>query len=152
METEVIRFLSTGDKRYGEGALPVGEPKRDFYTPLETARLLQVPLRSVLEWLKTEEVEAELDPINGRWKISKASLKGFESVGQTDEELAWRYEKERLLAELHAERERADRESDRADRERSRAERERDQAERLRRELEIERMKGGRWKGGTADR
>lgn len=55
------------------------------------------------------------------------------------------------MAELHAERERADRERDRVDRERSRSDRERDQAERLRRELEIDRMKESRWKVGPAD-
>lgn len=123
MQAEVVRFLSTGGERFGERTLSEVEPKRDFYTLLEIARLLHVPLRSVLEWLETGEVEAELNPFNGRWKIAKASLQGFEPVGQTDEELAWRYEKKRLLAELHAERERADRKRDRADRERSRSDR-----------------------------
>ena len=152
MEAEVVWLMSTGGERFGEGGLPAGESGRDFYTPSEAALLLQVPLRSVLKWLETGEVEAEVDSLNGRWKISKSSLKGFGAVGQTEEELVWRYEKEHLLAELHAERERADRERDRADRERSRADREQDQAERLRRELEIERMKGGRQGGGVANR
>ncbi len=152
MEAEVLRLVSTGGERSGEGTLPAGESGRGFYTPSEAARLLQVPLRSVLKWLETGEVEAELDSLNGRWKISRSSLKGFGAVGQTEEELVWRYEKERLLAELHAERERADREHDRADRERNRADREQEQAERLRRELEIERMKGGRRGGGVANR
>lgn len=143
--------MSTGGEKLGEGTLPAGESGRDFYTPSEAARLLQVPLRGVLKWLETGEVEAELDSLNGRWKIPKTSLKGFGAVGQTEEELVWRYEKERLLDELHAERERADRERDRADRERSRADREQEQAERLRRELEIERMKRGRRGGGVAN-
>ena len=136
--------MSTGGERLGEGALPLEESGRGFYTPSEVARLLQVPLQDVLKWLETGEFEAELDSLNGRWKISKASLKSLGVVGQTEEGLAWRYEKERLLTELHAERERADRERDRADYERNRADREQHQAERLRRELEIERMKGSR--------
>ncbi len=152
MEAEAFRLLSNGGERSGEGTLPAGESGRDFYTPSEAARLLQVSLRSVLKWLETGEVEAEVDPLNGRWKISKASLQSFGAVEQTEEELVWRYEKERLLAELHAEQERADRERDRADRERSRADREREQAERLRRELEIERIKGSRRGGGVANR
>lgn len=133
--------MSTGGERSGEETLPKEEPGRGFYTPSEVARLLQVPLQDVLKWLETGEVEGELDSLNGRWKISKASLKSLGVVGQTEEGLAWRYEKERLLTELHAERERADRERDRAVRERGRADREQHQAERLRRELEIERMK-----------
>ena len=149
---EVLQLLSTGGERFGEGPLPARESGRGFYTPSEAARLLQVPLRSVLKWLETGEVEAELDSLNGRWKISKASLRSFGAMGQTEEELVWRYEKERLLDELHAERERADRERDRADCERSRADREREHAERLRMELEIERMKGDRRAGGVADR
>ena len=149
---EVLQLLSTGSERSGEGTLPAGESGRDFYTPSEAARLLQVPLRSVLKWLETGEVEAEVDPLNGRWKVSKASLQSFGAVKQTKEELEWRYEKERLLAELQAERERADGERDRADREHNRADWEQEQAERLRRELEIERMKRGRQGGGQANR
>ena len=144
--------MSTGGERLGEGALPLGESGRGFYTPLEAARLLQVPLRSVLKWLETGEIEAELHSLNGRWRISKSSLKGFGAAGQTEEELVWCYEKDRLLAELHAERERANRERDRADREHARADREQEQAERLRRELEVERMKRGRRKGGMVNR
>ncbi len=120
------------------------ETDGDFYTPSQAARVLRMPLRSVLEWLAAGEIEAELDPLNGRWKIPEASLKSSEPVRQTEEELAWRYEKERLLAELHGERERADLEQERADREHGRAEQERVAAEGLRRELEVERMKGGR--------
>jgi len=153
VEAEVLRLLSTGGERSGEGGLPAGESGRDFYTPSEAALRLQVPLRSVLEWLETGEVEAdEVDSLNGRWKISKSSLKGSGAVGQTEEEPVWCYEKERLLAELQAVRERAYRECDRTDRERSRAHRERDQAERLRRELEIEKMRGKRRAGGVDNR
>lgn len=144
--------MSAGGERLGEGTAsetPEGEPvvrrrqtDGDFYTPSEAARALRMPLRSVLEWLAAGEIEAELDPLSGRWKIPEASLKSSEPVRQTKEELAWRYEKERLLAELHGERERAERERERADRERDRADREREQAEGLRKELEIARMKG----------
>ncbi len=86
--------MSTGGEKSGEGTLPARESGRDFfYTPSEAARLLQVPLRSVLKWLEAGEVEAELDSLNGRWKIPKASLKGFGAVGQKEEELVWRYER-----------------------------------------------------------
>lgn len=152
MVAELVRLLSTGGETAGEEALPEEELGRGFYTLSEAARLLRAPVRSVLEWLETGEIEAELHSRNGRWRISKSSLKGFGAVGRTEEEFAWRYEKERLLTELHAERERANRERDRAVRERGRADREQYQAERLRRELEIERMKGSRREGGAANR
>ena len=145
--------MSARGARAGEEALPEEEPGRDFYTLSEAARLLRAPVRSVLEWLETGEIEAELHSRNGRWRISKSSLKGFGAVGRTEEEFAWRYEKEHLLTELHAERERANRERVRAVREHGgRADREQYQAERLRRELEIERMKGSRREGGVANR
>ncbi len=152
MVAELVRLLSTGGERAGEEALPEEEPGRGFYTLSEAARLLRAPVRSVLEWLETGEIEAELHSRNGRWRISKSSLKGFGAVGRTEEEFAWRYEKEHLLTELHAERERANRERDKAVRERGRADREQYQAERLRRELEIERMKGSRREEGVANR
>ena len=107
------------------------------YTPAEAARILHVPLRRILEWLAAGEIEAEQDSISGRWSIPEASLKGSGPARQTEEELAWAYEKERLLAELSEWRARAERE-------RERAERLRGEVEGLRRELEVERMRGGR--------
>ena len=108
-----------------------------FRTPAEAARILHVPLRSVLEWLSAGEIEAEQDPVSGRWSIPESALKGSEPVRQTQEELAWVYEKERLLAEVRKWRTQAERES-------GRAERLQDEVEGLRRELEVERMKRGR--------
>ncbi len=129
MVAELVRLLSIGGERTGEEALPEEEPGRGFYTLSEAARLLRVPVRSVLECLETGEIEAELHSRNGRWKISKSSLRGFGAGARTEEEFAWRYEKERLLTELHSERERANQERDRAVRERGRADREQYQAE-----------------------
>lgn len=111
--------------------------REGFRTPAEAARILHVPLRRVLEWLTAGEIEAEQDPVSGRWRIPEAALEGSEPVRQTEEELAWMYEKERLLAELRQWRARAERESERA-------EKLREEVERLRRDLEIERMRKGR--------
>ena len=116
----------------------------DFRTPAEAARLLHVPLRRVLEWLAAGEIEAEQDPTSGRWRIPAASLKGSEPARRTEEELAWAYEKERLLAELSEWRTRAGREQKRAERLQS-------EVEGLRRELEVERMRrGGRGRAPEA--
>ena len=120
---------------------------KDFYTPSEVAQLLGVPHRRVLERLDAGEIEAELDPRTGRWKISKSSLNGSESTGLTEAEVAWQDEKALLLAELHRERARADKERERANREQEKAARERQRAEGLRRrlrELKAERSKGVR--------
>ena len=114
-----------------------------FHTPAEAARILHVPLRRVLEWLASGEIEAEQDPVSGRWSIPSASLKSSEPAKQTEEELAWIYEKERLLAELRNWRARAEQE-------RERAERLRGELEGLRREFEVERMRQGR-RGGTPE-
>ena len=114
-----------------------------FRTPAEAARILRVPLRRVLEWLAAGEIEAERDPISGRWSIPEGSLKGSEPARQTQEELAWVYEKERLVAELGEWRVRAERE-------RERAEKLRDEVEGLRRELEVARMRRSR-REGTAE-
>jgi hypothetical protein len=144
--------LSTRGERAGEEAPPEEEPGRGFYTLSEGVRLLRAPVRSVLEWLETGEIEAELHSCGGRWRISNSLLKGFGAVGRTEEEFAWRYEKEHLLTELYAERERANRERDRAVRQHGKVDREQYQAERSRRELKIERMKGSRREEGVANR
>jgi hypothetical protein len=120
---------------------PRPETSRDgFRTPAEAARILHVPLRRVLEWLAAGEIEAERDPLSGRWSIPEAALKGSEPAKQTEEEMAWVYEKERLLAELVEWR-------GRAERERERAEGLRGEVEGLRRELEVERMRRRRHEG-----
>ncbi len=93
-----------------------------------------MPLRRVLEWLAAGEIEAKQDPVSGRWRIPEDSLKGSEPVRQTEEEMAWVYEKERLLAELGGWRARAESEHDRAEGLRA-------EVERLRRDLEVERMR-----------
>lgn len=110
------------------------------HTPAEAARILHVPLRRVLEWLSAGDMEAEQDPVTGRWSIPDASLKSSEPARQTEEELAWVYEKERLLSELGVWRTRAERERELADELRS-------EVERLRRALEVERMRQGRRDG-----
>ena len=115
-----------------------------FLTPSEAARILHVPQRRVLEWLAAGEIEAEKDPTSGRWKIPKRSLAGSGPARRTEEELAWRYERERLLSELHEWRARAERE-------RERANRLEEQVEALRRALEVERMRGG-GRGGPVGR
>ncbi|QIN80088.1 hypothetical protein GBA65_17930 [Rubrobacter marinus] len=112
-------------------------------TPAEAARILHVPLRRVLEWLAAGEIEAEQDPVSGRWNIPESALKGSGPAKQTQEELAWVYEKERLLAEVREWR-------GRAERERERAEGLLGEVEGLRRELEVERMRRG-LRGGTPE-
>jgi len=114
-----------------------------FYTPAEAAQILHVPLRRVLEWLSAGEIEAEQDPVSGRWSIPEASLKGSEPARQTQEELAWVYERERLLAELHEWKAQAERERERADRLQV-------EVEGLRKDLEVARLRQGRG-GGTSE-
>ncbi|MDP9478376.1 MAG: hypothetical protein M3R38_22290 [Actinomycetota bacterium] len=111
-----------------------------FRTPAEAARILHVPLRRVLEWLAAGKIEAEQDPVSGRWSIPESALEISEPARQSQEELAWVYEKERLLAELGEWRARAERE-------RERAEELRGEVEGLRRDLEVERMRRGRREG-----
>jgi excisionase family DNA binding protein len=119
---------------------PAGRPpNRDSYTLSEVAEILHVPLRRVLEWLASGEIEAEQDPHSGRWRVPKRSLMGSTPARQSEEELSWRYEKERILLKLHEERSRADRERERADRLQS-------QLDGLRREMEVERMRSARWR------
>ncbi|MDP8925958.1 MAG: hypothetical protein M3M97_03395 [Actinomycetota bacterium] len=120
---------------------------KNFYTPSEIAQILGVPHRCILEQLAAGEIEAELDPRTGRWKIPKSILNGTETTGLTEAEAAWQHEKALLLAELHRERARADRERERANREQEKAARELKRAEGLRsrlRELKAERSKGVR--------
>ena len=120
---------------------------KNFYTPSEIAQILGVPHRRILEQLTAGEIEAELDPRTGRWKIPKTTLNGTETTGLTEAEAAWQDEKALLLAELHRERARADRERERANREQEKAARELKRAEGLRsrlRELKAERSKGVR--------
>ena len=112
----------------------VGAKRDGSCTPVEAARILHVPLRRVLEWLASGEIEAEQDPFSGKWSISKSSLQISEPVKQTEAELAWVYEKERLLAELSGWRARAERE-------RTLTEKLRGEVEGLRRALEVEKMK-----------
>ena len=122
---------------------------RDFYTPSEVAQILDVPLRRVLERAAAGEIEAEKDPRTGRWRIPKKSLNGSETERLTEGEAEWRQEKALLLAELHRERTRADKELERANGEQEKAARERERAEGLRRrlrELKAEQSKGPRWK------
>ncbi len=118
---------------------------KNFYTPSEIAQILGVPHRRILEQLTAGEIEAELDPRTGRWKIPKSTLNGTETTELTEAEAAWQDEKALLLAELHRERARADRERDRANSEQEKAARELKRAEGLRsrlRELKAERSKG----------
>ena len=118
---------------------------KDFYTPSEVAQILGVPHRRVLERLAAGEIEAELDPRTGRWRITKCSLNGSETINMTAEEAAWQDEKALLIAELHRERARADKERERANREQEKAAWERKRAEGLRRrlkELKAKRSKG----------
>ena len=117
---------------------------KNFYTPSEIAQVLGVPHRRILEQLTAGEIEAELDPRTGRWKIPKSTLNGTETTGLTEAEAAWQDEKALLLAELHRERARADRERERANREQEKAARELKRAEGLRSRLRE--LKAGRSK------
>jgi excisionase family DNA binding protein len=122
---------------------------RNFYTPSEVAKILDVPLRRILERSAAGEIEAEKDPRTGRWRIPKESLNGSGTDGLTEGEAEWREEKALLLAELHRERARADKELERANGEQEKAARERERGEVLRgrlRELKAEQSKGHRWK------
>ena len=122
---------------------------RDFYTPSEAAHILDVPLSRVLERSAAGEFEAEKDPRTRRCRLPKKSLNGSETERVTEGEAEWRQEKALLLAELHRERTRADKELERANGEQEKAARERERAEGLRRrlrELKAEQSKGPRWK------
>jgi DNA repair exonuclease SbcCD ATPase subunit len=49
-------------------------PTRNYYTLAETARILEVPQRRLLEMLETGELEGEQDPQSSRWKIPKHAV------------------------------------------------------------------------------
>jgi hypothetical protein len=118
---------------------------KDFYTPSKVAQVLGVPHRRVLERLAAGEMEVELDPRTGRWKIPKGSMNGSETIGLTEAEAALQDEKALLITELHREWARADKERERANREQEKAAWERKRAEGLRRrlrELKAKRSKG----------
>jgi len=122
---------------------------RDSYTPYEVAQILDVTHRRILERLAAGEIEAERDPRTGRWRIPKGSLNASETGRLSEGEGGWREEKAHLLAVLHRERARADKELERANGEQEKAARERERAEGLRRrlrELRGERSEGPRWK------
>ena len=123
---------------------------RDFYTPSEVAPILGLPLRRILERSAAGEIEAEKDPRTGRWRIPKESLLDGSETGRLSEgEAEWLQEKALLVAELHRERARADKELERANGEQEKAARERERAEGLRRrlrELRGERSEGPWWK------
>ena len=102
---------------------------RDFYTPSEVAKILGVPNRRIFEWLDAGEIEAERDPLTGRWRIPKDSLNASETGRLSEGEGGWREEKAHLLAVLHRERARADKELERANGEQEKAARERERAE-----------------------
>jgi hypothetical protein len=89
---------------------------KDFYTPSEIAQMLGIPHRRVLERLDAGEIEAELSPRTGRRKIPKSSLDGSETTRLTGAEVAWQDEKALVLAELHREGARADKEREGANR------------------------------------
>ena len=121
----------------------------NFYTPSKVAQILGVSHRCVLERLASGELEAELDPCTGRWRIPKGSLNGLGTEMLSEAEVAWQDEKALLMSELHKERARADKESERANSEREKAARERERAEGLSRrirELNDARSNSRRWR------
>src|SRR5829696_1944733 len=58
---------------------------RNYYTLAETARVLEVPQRRLLEMLETGELEGEQDPQSSRWKISKHVVDAQISAGSSPE-------------------------------------------------------------------
>lgn len=114
-----------------------GEPRapdEEFYTISEAARILHVPQRRILDWLAAGEIDGDRHPVSGRWRVPKGSLEESVPAKESEEELAWSYERERLLSQLYGERARAERERERADRLQQ-------QVEALRREIEVGRMR-----------
>jgi len=61
-----------GQDILGDGAGTM--PGRDFYTLSETAQILELSQRRLLEWLETGEIEGERDPQSGRWKVPKQAV------------------------------------------------------------------------------
>ena len=58
---------------------------RNYYTLAETARVLEMPQRRLLEMLKTGEIEGEQDPHSSRWQISKHAVDKLISAGPSPE-------------------------------------------------------------------
>ena len=73
-------------------------PTRDFYTLPEAAQILDAPQRSLLKSLETGEIEGELDPQSGRWKIPKQAVDERVSAESSPEDTA--EESQALSAEM----------------------------------------------------
>jgi|SRR5829696_2373741 len=58
---------------------------RNYYTLAETARVLEVPQRRILEMLESGEIEGEQDPHSSRWQISKPAVDELISAGPSPE-------------------------------------------------------------------
>jgi hypothetical protein len=58
---------------------------RNYYTLAETARVLEMPQRRLLEMLETGEIEGEQDPHSSRWQISKPAVDELISAGPSPE-------------------------------------------------------------------
>jgi len=58
---------------------------RNYYTLAETARVLEMPQRRLLEMLETGEIEGEQDPHSSRWQISKHAVDELISAGPSPE-------------------------------------------------------------------
>jgi hypothetical protein len=58
---------------------------RNYYTLAETARVLEMPQRRLLEMLETGEIEGEQDPHSSRWQISKHAVDELISAGLSPE-------------------------------------------------------------------
>src|SRR5215210_2996992 len=99
-----LKSLQSAPRGGGSSSGSEPEMTKNFYTPSEIAQILDVPHRRILEQLAAGEIEAELDPRTGRWKIPKSTLNGTETTGLTEAEAAWQDEKALLLAELHRKR------------------------------------------------
>ena len=133
-------------------------PRRDFYTLPEAAQLLETAQRRLLDRLESGEVEGELDPQSGRWKVSRQAVDELVSAeasaeGSTEESAGSSAEMLRdvteELGELHrqighlrsrldrarrAEREERERLQTDLEQEREARRRERERAEKLQRE------------------
>jgi len=133
-------------------------PRRDFYTLPEAAQLLETAQRRLLDRLESGEVEGELDPQSGRWKVSRQAVDELVSAeasaeGSAEESAGFSAEMLRdvteELGELHrqighlrsrldrarrAEREERERLQTDLEQEREARRRERERAEKLQRE------------------
>ena len=61
----------------GRGYPDNSKMSKETYTPQEAARILEVPLRHLLERLSSGEIKGQRDPNSGRWKISGRALRGL---------------------------------------------------------------------------